>query len=258
MRRFFVSAKLLHAVDNGAQLILPKQLVHHIKTVLRLSVGTEVVLCDGSGRCCQCCIETLSSNSAVTRVLSQWLAPETALSIELIQALPSSDKLDFVLQKNTELGVTNFQPVITNRSQFAVPENKLERKMERWQRIVAEAARQSERSWLPQVAEPVPVAQAVAQCNAELKLVLWEQASIPFKQQLPVTAPRSVAVLVGPEGGLCSDEVADALAHGFIAVGLGPRILRTETAGLALAAILQFHYGDLALLPVRQPVTEMQ
>ncbi|MEA3464518.1 MAG: 16S rRNA (uracil(1498)-N(3))-methyltransferase [Thermodesulfobacteriota bacterium] len=247
MRRFFVAENLL----NQAQITLPKEVAHHIKTVLRLPLGAEILLCDGRGHCCHCRVDQLSSNSGCAAVLNHWFDEETALRIELIQGLPSGDKFDLILQKNTELGVTLFQPVTTERSQFSLPANKLAKKMQRWQRIVCEAARQSERAWLPKVSDPLPVAGALSQCGAEVKLVLWEEARQPLNAVLPPSAPQSVAVLVGSEGGLSPAEVDGAMAHGFVPVSLGPRILRTETAGMAIAAILQFHYGDLDQLPKR-------
>lgn len=247
MRRFFVPEGLL----DSPQITLPKEVAHHIKTVLRLRLGADVLLCDGRGQCCHAQIETLSSNGGTVVVLDQWFEGETALKFDLIQALPSGDKFDLILQKNTELGVAKFQPVITDRCQFSVPANKIAKRIERWQRIVNEAARQSGRGWLPQVDPPLAFEQAVSQCQAKLKLILWEEATLPIRDTLPSQPPESVAVVVGPEGGLSSTEVDVAIKHGFVPVGLGPRILRTETAGFALSAILQFHYGDLNLVPNR-------
>lgn len=251
MRRFFVPEGLI----CSTKISLPKEVAHHIKTVLRLRQGADVLLCDGHGQCCHAQIEALSSNGGSVVVVDQWFEEETALRFELIQALPSGDKFDLILQKNTELGVSRFQPITTDRCQFSVPENKLARKMERWQRIINEAARQSGRGWLPLVETPLALEQVVSLCQAQLKLILWEEATLPIRDVLPTQPPESVAVIVGPEGGLSSAEVGCALKHGFIPVGLGPRIMRTETAGFALSAILQFHYGDLNLVPKRDAIT---
>jgi len=259
MRRFFVPVAVLEGVASGDEIALPKEVTHHIKTVLRLTAGTHVVLSDGRGCCCHGSIVSFSSNMALVLVERCWFAAETALPIELLQGLPTGDKFDLVLQKNTELGVGVFQPLVTQRSQFRVPANKLQRKIERWQRITTEAARQSERSWLPQILEPVALKVAVERCSAQLKLVLWERASQPLRVQLPAQRPESVAVLVGPEGGLTGEEAEMAQAYGFIPVALGPRILRTETAGVAIAAVLQFHYGDFDQIAKRDhPGTELQ
>ncbi len=251
MRRFFIPAQVLAGVANGAEITLPKEVSHHIKTVLRFAVGTEIVLGDGLGCCCRCSIVSFSSNAIAVFVEQQWFAAETALPLELLQGLPTGDKFDLVLQKNTELGVSVFQPLVTQRSQFAVPANKIGKKLERWQRIVNEAARQSERAWLPQVVAPLSLPVAVAKCEAALKLMLWEQGTQPLREVLPMQRPQSVAVLVGPEGGLSTTEAEIAQEHGFVPVTIGPRILRTETAGVTISSILQFRYGDFDLVPPR-------
>lgn len=251
MRHFFVSAQVLAGAAIGAEIALPKDVAHHIKTVLRLTLGTKIVLGDGQGCCCCCALVSFSSNAATAVVEQQWLAAETALPLELLQGLPTGDKFDLVLQKNTELGVSAFRPLVTQRSQVAVPANKLEKKLERWQRIINEAARQSERAWLPPVFAPELLPVAVAQSDADLKLMLWEQGTQPLRDVLPAQRPRSVAVLVGPEGGISNAEAELAQEHGFIPVTLGPRILRTETAGVAISSILQFAYGDFDLVPQR-------
>lgn len=248
MRRFFVDVPLAQAETVP----LSAEVAHHIK-VLRLRCGTQILLSDGHGQCCHCQIDTLSAAGGQATVIKRWFEAETALPITLLQGLPAGDKFDLVLQKNTELGVTRFQPVVTERSQFAVPAAKIQRKMERWQRIVDEAARQSGRAWLPAVQPPQPLCAAARHCDAELKLLLWEDASQPLRVFLPARAPQSVAVLIGPEGGLSAQEVAQTTATGFVAVGLGPRILRTETAAMALVSILQFHYGDLDRLARSAP-----
>lgn len=258
MRHFFVPPQILAGVVSGTEITLPKEVSHHIKTVLRLALGTELVLGDGQGCCCRCSLVALCTNAASVIIDQQWVVAETALPLELLQGMPTGDKFDLVLQKNTELGVSVFQPLMTQRSQFTVPANKLEKKLERWQRIINEAARQSERAWLPQVFAPLSVPAAVAQCDAALKLMLWEQGTQPLREALPAERPHSVAVLVGPEGGLTSAEAEVAQQHGFIPAALGPRILRTETAGVTISAILQFHYGDFDLVPQRHKPANSQ
>ena len=252
MRRFFIPQFSI----ESASISLPREITHHLRTVLRLREGSEIVICDGAGGCYQCRIEGLDSKQGSATVVRSWVEEETALDIQLLQGLPHSDKFDLVLQKNTELGVSCFVPVRCERWQFALPAAKVARKLERWQKIVTEAARQSGRSWLPQVQPPQSLTEAVSRCDADLKLVLWEEATQPLIELLPEQPPRRVAVLIGPEGGLSRDEVASAESHGFVAAGLGPRILRTETAGLAISTILQYQYGDLGLVPKGYSVNE--
>jgi 16S rRNA (uracil1498-N3)-methyltransferase len=117
-------------------------------------------------------------------------------------------------------------------------------KFSRWQRIIQEATRQSRRPLLPRLEELRPLAQALAQTNEALRLMLWEEGSIPLNAALPPEPPASCALLVGPEGGFSAAEAQSAQHAGFIPVSLGKRILRTETAGMAVAAVLQNRYGD--------------
>jgi len=252
MRRFFVP----HVTFTHESEDLPRDVAHHISTVLRLRCEERIVLCDGAGGCVECRIEEISAKKCRVTRLRQWSEQETALPVTLIQGLPHSDRLDIILQKTTELGVQRILPTHCQRSQYPISAAKASRKLERWQKIVAEAARQSERAWLPKVATVSSFAETVRECDAELKLVLWEQAAQPLEAVLPQQPPKDVAVIVGPEGGLTEQEVELALQQGFVAVGLGPRILRTETAGMTLMAILQFQYGDLNRIPREQIVLE--
>ncbi len=245
MRRFFIPQ--FSFVQNSEN--LPRDVAHHISAVLRLRQNDHVILCDGAGGCFECRIDVISAKKCQVTLVRQWQEQETVLPVTLIQGVPHSDKLDLILQKTTELGVTRIVPVHCSRCQYPVPAEKAPRKLERWQKIVAEAARQSERARLPDVLPVTSFAQAVRESTDDLKLILWEEADQPLDSALPQEIPQQVTVVVGPEGGLTQDEVALAKECGFVAVGLGPRILRTETAGMALMAILQFKYGDLNLIP---------
>ncbi|MBN2645844.1 MAG: 16S rRNA (uracil(1498)-N(3))-methyltransferase [Desulfuromonadaceae bacterium] len=242
MRRFFVPL-LDPAVREMA---LPADVAHHLCTVLRCQVGYHFVLCDGCGGCAQARLLSVAGKKAVAALDRFWQQPETALPLTLYQALPAGDKFDLILQKNTELGVGVFAPLFSERCQFSRFEKKFDKKVERWQRIVQEAARQSQRSWLPTVLPPGSLQDVLAGCQAGLRLVLWEGACQPLDALLPRETPVSAAILVGPEGGLSDADVALAVGHGFQPVALGPRILRTETAGFALTSILQYRYGDLS------------
>ena len=155
------------------------------------------------------------------------------------------DKMEMILQKGTELGINSFSPVWSERSIPAATSGRETKKRQRWQRIVTEAARQSRRPILPCCDPPRPLEAVLDDCNAELKLMLWEEGSQPLSQILKTEPPRDVALLVGPEGGFSPQEAEMARSHGFLPVHLGARILRTETAGFAVSAVLQYLYGDL-------------
>ncbi len=236
MRRFFVDPNLL-AADR---IDLPDDTLKHLK-VLRLSVGDRIELLDGSGQVATARIDILTRQNAQVSIENRRQKEESALPVTLLQGLPKADKFDLILQKGTELGISRFLPVLTRRCQ---PEGG-KRRQERWQRIVREAARQSGRIRLPEITEPMPLEQALAQQEGDLKLVAWEQAATPLNQALAGRRPQAVVLLVGPEGGFDPDEVTRAQRHGYIPVSLGPRILRTETAGFVLAGLLQYVYGDL-------------
>ncbi|NJC88418.1 MAG: 16S rRNA (uracil(1498)-N(3))-methyltransferase [Desulfuromonas sp.] len=234
--RFFVPAASL----AGDSIEISGEPLHHLRTVLRLGPGSEVLLLDGGGGCCRVRLEAVGRDRATAAVTARWIEEEHPCPLRLLQALPKGDKFEMVLQKGTELGITCFQPVLTGRA-VSRPEAG---RTPRWERIVTEAARQSRRPRLPQLAPLLPLSAALASVSEPLKLVFWEKGARPLAEALPLQAPAGVALLVGPEGGFGADEVAEVAAAGFVPVHLGPRILRTETAGLAAAAVLQYLYGD--------------
>lgn len=240
MHRFFVSPAQL-AEDEGE---LSGELHHQLTRVLRLAAGEEILLLDGAGLGCRCRIETLTKNVIRFRVLARAREAEPAFAVRLIQGLPKADKMDLILQKGTELGVAAFTPLEAGRSVPRLDEARRLARGRRWEKVVLEAARQCRRSYLPRLAAPCCLPEALVG-DEELRLVLWEEESRPLAEVLPAVAPRGAAVLVGPEGGLEAREVEAARAAGFIPVAFGPRILRTETAGFAVIAILQYLYGDL-------------
>lgn len=241
MRRFFVAPADL----TGELVPLTGEIAHHLATVLRLAVGEEILLLDGEGSICRCRLESLGRRGGTARVLERRRERETAFPVHLLQGLPKGDKMDLVLQKGTELGVSIFTPVLAGRSVPALDGERVGRRLERWERIVREAAGQCRRICLPRLCSPLPMAEALAACREELRLVLWEEESRPLAEVLPTAPPRDVAILVGPEGGFAAAEVEAARRAGFLPVRVGPRILRCETAGFAVAAVLQYLYGDL-------------
>jgi 16S rRNA (uracil1498-N3)-methyltransferase len=241
--RFFVPADTL----RGDSIEIGGEALHHLRTVLRLGPGAEVLLLDGLGGCCRVRLVTLGRDLATAAVSARWTAAEQPCPLRLLQALPKGDKFDLVLQKGTELGITTFQPLLSSRT---LARADVSRRL-RWQRIVSEAARQSRRPRLPGLEPLCPLQEALGKVDEPLKLVLWEESARPLREVLPSRAPAGVALLVGPEGGFGVEEVAGVEAAGFVPVHLGPRILRTETAGLAVAAVLQYLYGDWDQAPAQ-------
>ena len=245
MLRFFVPPETLAETEVS----LPAEVVHHLGTVLRRPVGEEILLLDGLGKCCHCRIVRLDRRSGTAHILNVRQEVEGALPITLLQALPKGDKFDLVLQKGTELGVTTFMPVIAERSIPSLPADRETARRQRWERIVSEAARQSRRSVLPRLASLRSLASAVSACQEELRLFFWEEESRPLAAVLPASPPTGAAILIGPEGGFSAAEASIARAAGFQPVHLGPRILRSETAGFTATAILQYLFGNLQTPP---------
>lgn len=228
--------------------------LHYLAQVLRLQTGDRILLLDGAGLCCEACISSLTRSAAEAQVLARWSVAETALPILLLQALPKGEKFDLVLQKGTELGIGHFQPVLSERSISRPAAERLTKRARRWSKIISEAARQSRRSILPKLAPLLPLADALPGPPGHLRVVLWEMAETALVEALPQACPAGVSLLVGPEGGFSQAEVTLCQQAGYHAVHLGPRILRTETAGLAATAILQYRYGDMNRIP--QPCKE--
>lgn len=238
--RFFVPTESM----QGDQVVIIGEPFHHLRNVLRVKPGAIILLLDGFGLCCEVRLERLQSVQATARVMHRWQEANLALPITLLQAMPKGDKFELVLQKGTELGVSCFKPLETCHAVPNLSGPRLQKREQRWQRIVREASRQSRRSYLPEVRSIQQLAAALEEPCNDLKLVLWEAGSIPLAAVLPELAPAGISLLVGPEGGFSAAEINTIRAAGFRAVHLGPRILRTETAGLAATPILQYLYGD--------------
>lgn len=233
MHRLFVPPETLFSPT----VVIGGEAFHHL-SVLRLRVGDEVLLLDGCGHLARGVLQQVSRSTAQAEVLERWEEKEALLPLRLIQGLPRGEKFEWLLEKGVELGISTFTPVSTERSQARGE------KSSRWQRIIQEATRQSRRPLLPALEALQPLPQALAQTTETLRLMLWEEGSLPLNVALPQEAPASCALLVGPEGGFSAAEAQAAEDAGFIPVSLGKRILRTETAGMALAAVLQNRYGD--------------
>ncbi len=240
MRRFYAPN---FPETIGSIIELPADIIRHQSTVLRQQHGSRFELFDGNGSVAVCVLEPGGKMARVEK-LSQLDPP--LLQIELIQGLAKGDKLDMILQKGTELGLSRFVLTPSERTIVKISESKKISRIERWQKILFEACRQCGQPFAPEIRISDNLNAALKSATGELKLMLWEEASDPLPQLLPDKPPSSISLLVGPEGGFSAAEATQALAAGFKRVRLGPRILRTETAGLAILSILQYVYGDFA------------
>jgi len=216
--------------------------------VLRLGPGDEVHVCDGQGGEWSARISAGAEPGwALTQLAPLDVTTEPALQVTLYQGLARGDKLELIVQKGTELGLARLVPMVTAHSQLRLDAESHKRL--RWQEIARQAARQCGRTRVPEVAAPLTFAQAVAEAKlSDLAVIPFERAGAEasWKRQLAQkTNLARISLYVGPEGGFSDQEIEQAQAAGVLAVGLGPRILRSETAGLAVVALALYQWGDL-------------
>jgi 16S rRNA (uracil1498-N3)-methyltransferase len=235
VHRFFVDGPLFAGATVQVN-ALAQQLAH----VLRMQVGDEIVLLDGSGQEYHSRIAQLDRRAAAVEVLgAQTCLGEPRQTLTLYQCSLKQDKFEWVLQKGTELGASRFVPVISERS-IVRPAAALLGKYLRWQAIVREAAEQCGRARVPQIAPPCEWREAVAEAHG-LCLLPWEgaqaESTLHAILQKKLQNYANVSILIGPEGGITGTEAGLASAQGWQIVSLGPRILRAETAALAALAL---------------------
>jgi 16S rRNA (uracil1498-N3)-methyltransferase len=211
---------------------------HHAVRVLRLRRDERVTISDGAGSVVDAVVVDASAAGLRARVEHRRFVDPPTPHLVVVQAIPKAGKLDLVVQKLTEIGVDAFVPLKAVRS---VPRWD-DRKIARLAHIAREAAKQSRRAWLPVVSPAVTPSALPA---ADLTLVLHEEAPATLRSALPSQAPKKIALVIGPEGGFTGDEIATFVRNGARAVGLGPQILRTETAALVATTLILGFYGKI-------------
>lgn len=232
----------------GTRLVLPDAAAAHLLRVLRAGIGDACVLFNGDGRDYDAHIVAAGKTSAEVEILdSRMLDNESPLRITLLQALARGEKMDWILQKATELGVADFVPVTSERSEVRLDEKRLDKRLAHWRGVVVSACGQSGRALVPGVSAPSTLAQALASLPTTARQLLLDPQAGTGLQSLPSQGNQGTEVVlaIGPEGGWSSRDSATLHAAGFEGIRLGPRILRTETAGIAAIAALQARYGDL-------------
>ncbi len=215
---------------------------NHVGRVLRMGPGQTLTLFNGEGAEFRATIHTIERR-AVTVTIEEELNVdlESPLSIELGIGISRGDRMDWVLQKVTELGVARIAPLFTERTEVKLKGERADKKQQHWEQVIVSACEQCGRNRLPVLTQPQRLEEWLRNCQAERKFVLHHRDQ-------PATggeAPRSVALAIGPEGGLSEAEIAAAESAGFEALTLGPRVLRTETAPVAAMAIIQAIWGDM-------------
>lgn len=242
MQHFFVTPS---QVKEG-RIYIEGSDVNHMKNVLRMRSGEELMISDGNNLKYRCVIEGYEEEEAVLAILeSMQVDTELSSRIYLFQGLPKQDKMELIVQKAVELGVYQVIPVSTRRSVVKLDAKKAARKTGRWQEIARSAAKQAGRGYIPEVASLMTYEEALEYAGKlDVVLIPYELCSGMEETKKIIESVRpgqSVAVFIGPEGGFEKEEVHRALECGAKAVTLGRRILRTETAGLTALSILMFH-----------------
>ena len=243
MQRFFVEP---HQIDEeGHQIRIVGTDVNHIKNVLRMKTGEELWISDGEGKEYYCTIEELEADEILLRLhYAQEPDYELPSRIYLFQGLPKADKMELIIQKAVELGAYEIIPVETKRCVVKLDAKKADKKVSRWQQIAESAAKQSKRMLVPQVHSVMTYKEALAYAKTlDVTLVPYELAKgmTETKSILAAIEPgQSIGIFIGPEGGFEEAEVEAAMEAGAKPITLGKRILRTETAGLAILSVLMF------------------
>ncbi|MBU5479692.1 16S rRNA (uracil(1498)-N(3))-methyltransferase [Blautia sp. MSJ-19] len=243
MQRFFVEP---HQIDETAhQIHITGTDVNHISNVLRMKQGEEVWISDGGKKEYRCAIETFSQEEVLLHIIyAQEPDYELPSRIYLFQGLPKADKMELIIQKAVELGAYEVIPVETKRCVVKLDGKKAAKKVDRWQQIAESAAKQSKRMLIPNVHQVLTFKEALKYAESmDIRLIPYELAKgmQETKEILAAIEPgQSIGIFIGPEGGFEEKEVEAAISEGARPITLGKRILRTETAGLAILSVLMF------------------
>lgn len=228
---------------TGATVELDERAARHLGRVLRVRSGDTVTLFNGDGHDYRSTVVKATKQAVSARVDETVpVKSESPLRIQLAQGIARGERMDFALQKAVELGVAEIQPLFCRRTEVKLSGARLAKRLDHWRGVIISACEQSGRAVLPRLLEPARLASWLEEPPTGARLVLRPEA----RATLPGLAPRDrICLLIGPEGGLADPEIAAAENAGFTPVRLGPRVLRTETAGLAALAALQTLWGDL-------------
>lgn len=246
MNRFFVD-------DPGAfsdrSVVITGEDVNHVKNVLRLKENDELIVSDGRGRDYHCRISGITNGEVFADICDICdNFSELSTEITLFQGFPKGDKMELIIQKTVELGVTRIVPVMTKRTVVKLDDKKAKKKTERYNMIAESAAKQSGRGMIPEVTMPVSFAEAVSMAEKlDMNIIPYEEAEgVEYSRNIikSIKGKKSLGIFIGPEGGFAREEVEKALDAGASAITLGHRILRTETAGMAVVSIIMFELEE--------------
>ena len=244
MSRYFYSPER----EKDGYVTLGQSESHHLGQVLRCKPGDELELCNEAGTCRRAEITAVSKTGVACRLLELLPDNEPSARVTLAFGLLKGEKAEFILQKATELGISGFIPFSSERSVMSLTAKKAQDRQQRWQKIVRSASGQCRRNRIPQVKQPCHWDALLAAFHSFHRVFLfWEGENMQALDQLmhSVEMNADILIITGPEGGFSDTEAREAMNHGALAVTLGPRILRAETAAIAAAALVLYKAGEL-------------
>jgi 16S rRNA (uracil1498-N3)-methyltransferase len=246
----FLQRYFANETNQNSQLIISGDDYHHIVRVMRMSEGDKLICVNSQGKSSVCTIAEITDKNISCNIV-EWIdeSSELPIRVTIASGLPKGDKLEWIIQKGTELGANQFVPFTAARSIVKWDSKKADKKVERWQKIAKEAAEQSHRNKVPTVHSPLTLSALIEMSHLyDCKLIAYEEESRKGEKSIlaqtlqNLQESQTLLVVFGPEGGLDSREIQLLQQNGFISCGLGPRILRTETAPLALLAAVSYHF----------------
>jgi 16S rRNA (uracil1498-N3)-methyltransferase len=241
MPRFYCPLPLV----PGVVVDLPEAVAHHLH-VVRQQAGDELVLFNGEGGQARARLVEIGKRRASAEVVAfDAVEVELPYTVTLAQGLPEGTKMDWIVEKAVELGVSAIQPLAAQRSVVKLSAERLEKRQAHWEGVIVAASEQSGRNRLARLAPLQDFGRWIAQPDESQRILLSPRATESLAGWARATPPRAVTLLIGPEGGLSAQEEQTALAHGALALSMGPRVLRTETAGLAALAVLAASWGGM-------------
>lgn len=249
MRRTHIPREFLEQCSPGQILSLGGDRAHYLRDVLRLRPDDPVELFDGDGLIARGCIVEIDEEVHIeVEVIRNVMDGESPIHVVLFQAIPKGKRWDWILEKTTELGVDALVPVMTERTVVEIPEDRLERRMARWEKKLAAAARQSGRTVVPTIGAPQRLEDAIGSATCDVHLVAHPTTEARMASEILAELDGeidSLGIWIGPEGGFSDEEIKSMSDREFLSVDLGPRILRTDTAGVVAIALVQAALGDL-------------
>ena len=246
MDRFFVKKEDINLDENLC--FIKGEDVKHISRVLRYKIGQKLEVCDNENNEYICEINDIDKNEVTLSIIEKIeINRESKLKIRVYQGLPKGSKMEIILQKLTEIGVYEVIPVITDRSVSKIDDKKEDKKLDRWERIIYEAAKQSKRGIIPKISNILTFEEALEHMKSnDMNIVPYEKENTKsIKQGIKGVNINSIGIFIGPEGGFEEEEIQSIENNGGVSVTLGPRILRTETASLVASSIVLYELSDL-------------